>query len=72
MIYVHTGEVFLTSATPTGGTDGKHPFAQGKLSTFEIEWPDLGEIVKLRLGTSVSTRLPTGCFSDNYTTSSGV
>ena len=62
MICVNAGEIFLTTATPTGGTDGKHPFAQGKLSTFEIEWPDLGEIVKLRLGTSVSTRLRAGCF----------
>ena len=49
---LHEGGVFLTTTTPTGGTDGKHPFAQGKLSTFEIEWPDLGEILSLRVGAS--------------------
>ena len=34
---------------------GKNPFGQGKTSNFDIEWPDLGEIRKLRVGAPSAT-----------------
>ena len=42
-----TGEVFLRTDMTSAG---KNPFAQGKTSSFDIEWPDLGEIRKVRVG----------------------
>ena len=32
------------------------PFGQGKSTSFEVEWPDLGEISRLRLGHDGSGR----------------